>query len=82
MLNPRDPTIVANKKSIDSFADSKSDYEIFSGLANRLGFESTFTDNKNEMEWIEFFWNENKKIAKEFNIDLPNFKRFLAERIL
>mgnify|MGYP001166647921 FL=1 len=78
MLNPRDPTIVANKKSIDSFANSKSDYEIFSGLANRLGFESTFTDNKNEMEWIEFLWEESKKIAKDFKINLPDFKKFWA----
>ena len=76
MLNPRDPTIVANKKSMDSFADSKTDFEIFSGLANRLGFESTFTENKNEMEWIEFLWDESKKIAKDFQINLPDFKKF------
>ena len=76
MLNPRDPTIVANKKSMDSFADSKTDFEIFSGLANRLGFESTFTENKNEMEWVEFLWDESKKIAKDFQINLPDFKKF------
>ena len=76
MLNPRDPTIVANKKSIESFADSKTDFEIFSGLANRLGFESTFTENKNEMEWIKFLWDKSKKIAKDFEINLPDFKKF------
>ena len=73
MINPRDPTIIANKKSMKSFADSKTDFEIFSGLANKLGFESTFTENKTEIEWLEFFWEENKKIAKEFKIQLPDF---------
>ena len=76
MINPRDPTIIANKKSMKSFADSKTDFEIFSGLANKLGFESTFTENKTEIEWIEFFWEENKKIAKEFKIELPDFHDF------
>ena len=76
MINPRDPTIIANKKSMKSFADSKTDFEIFSGLANKLGFESTFTENKTEIEWLEFFWDENKKIAKEFKIELPDFHDF------
>ena len=76
MINPRDPTIIANKKSMKSFADSKTDFEIFSGLANKLGFESTFTENKTEIEWLEFFWEENKKIAKEFKIELPDFHDF------
>jgi len=61
---------------MDSFADSKTDFEIFSGLANRLGFESTFTENKNEMEWIKFLWDKSKKIAKDFEINLPDFKKF------
>ena len=76
MINPRDPTIIANKKSMKSFADSKTDFEIFSGLANKLGFESNFTENKTEIEWLEFFWEENKKIAKEFKIELPDFHDF------
>ena len=76
MINPRDPTIIANKKSMKSFADSKTDFEIFSGLANKLGFESTFTENKTEIEWLEFFWDENIKIAKEFKIELPDFHDF------
>ena len=32
MLNPRDPTIVANKSAMKSFENSKTDFEIFSGL--------------------------------------------------
>ena len=43
-----------------------------------MGFESTFTDNKNEMEWIEFLWEESKNIAKDFKINLPDFKKFWA----
>ena len=76
IMNTRDPTIVANKKAMESFGDSKSDYEIFSGLAERLGFYKKFTENRKELDWLEFIWNESKKICKQKNIDLPNFREF------
>ena len=76
MLNPRDPTIVANHKAMDSVGDSKTDYEIFSGLANKLGFEKLFTENRNEMDWIKFIWSESSKICKEYKIKLPDFSEF------
>ena len=40
MLNPRDPTIIANKKTIPNIGQSKSDFEIFTNLAKQLGFKS------------------------------------------
>ena len=30
------------------------------------------------MDWIEFLWEESKKIAKDFKINLPDFKKFWA----
>ena len=76
MLNPRDPTIVANHKAMKNFGDSKTDYEIFSGLASKLGFEELFTQNRNEMDWIKFIWNESSGICNEHNINLPEFSEF------
>lgn len=76
MLNPRDPTIVANTKAMKSFGDSKTDYDIFSGLASKLGFGELFTENRNEMDWIKFIWNESSKICEEYKINLPEFSEF------
>ncbi len=76
MLNPRDPTIVANKKVMENFEQSKSDFEIFSGLSKKLGFEHEYTENKNEMDWLKFIWNESKSICKKNDIDLPSFEKF------
>jgi len=76
MLNPRDPTIVANKCAMQSFKDSKTDYEIFSGLAEKLGFLESFTDNKSEMDWIKYIWNKSSKAVKEKNLSLPSFEDF------
>ena len=76
MLNPKDPTIVANHKAMKSFGDSKTDYEIFSGLASKLGFKELFTENRNEMDWIKFIWDESSNICEEYKINLPEFSDF------
>ena len=79
MLNPRDPTIIANKKTISSVGESKSDYEIFSSLANKLGFENLFTENKSELDWLKYLWNESIKVSEEMNLKLPEFNKFWEE---
>jgi len=76
MLNPRDPTIIANKKTIPNLGQSKSDFEIFTNLAKQLGFENSFTENKSEREWLKYIWNESKRISKKVNLDLPDFENF------
>ena len=79
MLNPRDPTIIANKKTISSVGESKSDYEIFSSLANKLGFENLFTENKSELDWLKYLWNESIKVSEKMNLKLPEFNKFWEE---
>ena len=80
MLNPRDPTIVANKRAMKSFENSKTDFEIFSGLANKLGFLEKFTGNKSEMDWIKFIWDRSSKAYKKTYINndlsMPSFEEF------
>jgi len=76
MLNPRDPTIIANKKTIPNLGQSKSDFEIFTNLAKQLGFKNSFTENKTEREWLKYIWNESKRISKKVNLDLPDFEKF------
>ena len=80
MLNPRDPTIVANKSAMNSFENSKTDFEIFSGLAKKLGFLESFTENKSEMDWIKFIWDKSskayKKTYQKSDLSLPSFEEF------
>ena len=79
MLNPRDPTIVANKKTISSIGESKSDFEIFSCLADKLGFKNSYTENKSELDWLKYLWNESIKVSEEMNLKLPEFNKFWEE---
>ena len=75
MLNPRDPTVVANKKAMKSYKNSKTDFEIFSGLSKKLGFLESFTEDRSELDWIKFIWNNSSK-ALQKNISFPSFEEF------
>ena len=76
MLNPRDPTIIANHKIIKNVGESKSDYEIFSELSKKLGFYKKFTKGLNEEQWLKLLWDQTRIEAKKNKINLPKFKTF------
>lgn len=50
--------ILAMKKVIDPIFEARNDFDIFSALAARLGKGKEFTENKGEMDWIKFFYEE------------------------
>ena len=48
--------IVRQQKCIEPLWESKSDYEIFSLLADRLGFGDEFTEGKSDRDWARTFF--------------------------
>lgn len=71
--------IVAMPKLVDSLYESKSDFEIFSGIAKRLGLEKKYTEGKSDMAWVESFYEEAVADAKKKGISMPDFKTFWNE---
>jgi len=49
--------IVRQQKCIEPLGESKSDYEIFSLIAEKLGKKELYTEGKTEDDWAEAFWN-------------------------
>ncbi|MGA2263791.1 MAG: molybdopterin dinucleotide binding domain-containing protein, partial [Acidobacteriota bacterium] len=45
--------IVLQQKCIEPLGESKSDYQIFTLLAQRLGIKQQFTEGRDEMQWIK-----------------------------
>jgi trimethylamine-N-oxide reductase (cytochrome c) len=44
-------------KCIEPVGESKSDYQIFALLSKKLGIEGPFTEGKDELGWIEQYYN-------------------------
>ena len=71
-----DQTISPMHKAIDPIGDSKSDYDIFSGIASKLNIEKKFTEGRNEDEWLRYLWNQARDSASKANFNLPEFDKF------
>ena len=62
-------------KVIDPIGESKSDFEIFSGLAEKFDLKNEYTDNKTENEWIRWIYEESNAL-QENNHRFPDFETF------
>lgn len=68
--------IMAMKKVVDPVFESRTDYDIFAGISERLGKGKEFTEGKTEMEWIRSFYEAALVQAKAKNIAMPDFGTF------
>ena len=68
--------IMAMKKVIDPVFESRTDYDIFAAISEKLGKGNEFTEGKSEMDWIKSFYEDALKQAKEKKIEMPDFDSF------
>ena len=75
-LNSYDCHISPMPCAVAPFAQSRNDYDIFSGLAKRLGVEPEFTAGRDEMDWVKHLYNTTREAAAGVNVSLPEFDEF------
>jgi len=71
-----EPLSVAMKQAIPRVGDSRPDFEIFAGMAERLGFADRYTEGRDEMGWIRHLWDQSRQRAAEAGFELPDFETF------
>lgn len=71
-----EPLAITMKKAVEPIASSRNDYDIFSGLAKRLGVFDTFTEGRGEEEWLRHLWDQSRQRAAEAGFELPGFEDF------
>ncbi len=49
--------IVREQKCVEPYGESKSDYDIFTLIAEKLGQKELYTEGKTEDDWAEAYWN-------------------------
>lgn len=64
--------------AVPAFGKSKSDFEIFTLLAQRLGFAEKFTEGRDEAAWVAHLYDVTRKNAAAKGISLPDFETFWA----
>ena len=75
-MSPRDPYIIAMEKIQSPKKYVKDDFDILSGIAQRMGIKQLFTNNRNSSEWIEWIYDKSRDSAAKNGIELPDFNTF------
>jgi biotin/methionine sulfoxide reductase len=73
--------IVAMRQLIEPVGQSQSDFEIFSGIAERLQLRSQFRGDRDEMGWLRHLYDGCRTTGAEQGIDFPDFETFWREGI-
>lgn len=69
-------TIVAMQKAIEPVGDSRHDYDVFTGLAERVGVAEAFTEGRDEEAWLRHLWDQARQRAAEADFELPDLETF------
>ena len=70
--------VILQPKLVEPLGESKSDYQICSDLAERLGIREAFTQGRNEKEWAKFCLDEFRRIRFP---ELPTFEEFIDQNL-
>ncbi len=64
------------RQAVPAFGEARSDFDVFTGLAERLGLASEFTEGRSEMRWVEKIYNDTRDSAADKGVELPDFETF------
>lgn len=67
-----EPLIVAMRQAIDPVGDSRPDYEIFAGMARKMGIEEKYTEGRTPEDWINHLWDQTRQRAGAAGFELPS----------
>ncbi|MGI9613503.1 MAG: molybdopterin dinucleotide binding domain-containing protein, partial [Acidimicrobiales bacterium] len=71
-LGGAETMLIAMQQAIAPHAEARNDYEIYAGLADRLGFGEQFTDGRSADEWVEHLYEQ----FADANDYAPSFDEF------
>jgi biotin/methionine sulfoxide reductase len=70
---------VAMKKVIEPVAGARNDFDIFAELAERLGFGSAYTEDRNEMAWLRHMYETARAETLQRGVAQPDFDTFWSK---
>lgn len=74
-----DKYLFAMQRAIDPVGESRSDFDIFGGLAEKFGVREAYCEGRDEMAWLRYLYNRFRQSSAERDIELPEFEAFWAD---
>nr|WP_076866056.1 molybdopterin-dependent oxidoreductase [Bradyrhizobium mercantei] len=76
----REGVLIAMKQALLPFAEARDDFVILRDLAERLGHKAAFDEGRDEMQWLEFLYEEYR--ASPAAPSVPPFAEFWKRGLL
>ena len=74
--SPGDPLLVAMHRAVPVYAEARDDYDIFSGVAERLGIAERFTEGRSASQWLRHLYEPTRRALLERGAEAPDFGEF------
>jgi biotin/methionine sulfoxide reductase len=74
-----DPLLVAMHRAVPPYREARDDYDIFAGLAERLGFAERFTEGRSARQWLQYLYDLTSRALLARGVAAPEFERFWEE---
>jgi biotin/methionine sulfoxide reductase len=74
--SPGDPLLVAMHRAVPAYAGAQDDYDIFCGLAQRLGVADPFTEGRSARQWLHHLYEPTRRALLEYGAEAPDFDEF------
>ncbi len=71
-----DPLLVAMHRAVVRYREARDDYDIFAGLAERLGFGEKFTEGRSARDWLEYLYGSTRRALQARGVAAPDFNLF------
>ena len=71
-----DPLLVAMHRAVAPYRQARDDHDIFTGLAERLGFAPAFTEGRSPRQWLEQIYEPTRHALAERGVNAPDFAQF------
>ena len=71
-----DPLMVAMHRAVAPYGEARNDYDIFAGLAERLGFGEKFTEGRSPRQWLQYLYGSTCGALQARGVEPPDFDRF------
>ena len=71
-----DSHIFAMQRAISPVGEARDDYDVFSGLAERLGVAESFTEGRDAAAWLRHLYDVFRQQVAQQQIEMPDFETF------
>lgn len=78
----RDRFVAASHRVADPAGAARDDYDIFAGLAARLGAAETFTEGRSAEDWLRQMYGQARQRAAAADLTLPDFDSFWQQGLV